>query len=154
MNLTHINQKNNPKMVDIGEKPKTQRIAIASGKIHMNLEAFLAVKNSSGKKGAVIQTAIVAGVMAVKNTSNTIPMCHNINIDKINIDIIEINEENAFEVTCLVKCYEKTGAEMEALYGVNVALLTIYDMVKAIDKTMVINNVKLISKKGGKSDFQ
>lgn len=153
MQLTHLNEKNNPKMVDVGDKNITHRTAIASGKIYMSDDAFLAVKNASGKKGAVVQTAIVAGVMAVKNTSSVIPMCHNININKVDIDINELDDKSGFIVTCEVKCDGKTGVEMEALHGVSVSLLTIYDMVKAIDKAMILDDIKLEKKTGGKSDF-
>lgn len=153
MELTHLNKNNNPKMVDVADKNITKRIATASGKIFMSDDAFLAVKNASGKKGAVIQTAIIAGIMAVKNTSVVIPMCHNINISKVDIDITELNDKSGFMATCVVGCEGKTGVEMEALHGASVALLTIYDMVKAIDKAMTINDIKLESKKGGKSDF-
>lgn len=154
MELTHLNKKNNPKMVDVGDKNITTRTAIASGKIYMSSDAFLAVKNASGKKGAVIQTAIIAGVMAVKNTSSVIPMCHNININKVEIDINELEDKNGFIVICEVKCDGKTGVEMEALHGVSVSLLTIYDMVKAIDKAMILDDIKLEKKTGGKSDFK
>ena len=150
--LTHLNEKNNPKMVDVSEKKQTTREAIASGEIIMNKEAFLSVINQTNKKGAVLQTAIIAGIMGSKKTSELIPMCHNILIDAVDIDIESF--EYGFRVIAKAKTTAKTGIEMEALVAVNVALLTIYDMLKAIDKKMVITDIKLLKKTGGKSgDF-
>lgn len=155
MNLTHLNQHNNPTMVDVSAKDITKREALASGKITMSKAAFEAVLNNTTKKGPVIQTAVIAAIMAAKNTSNAIPMCHPLMLSKINVEITPIEEECAFKIESLVKCEGKTGVEMEALHSVSVGLLTIYDMLKAIDKSMVISDICLESKSGGKSgDYQ
>ncbi|ENV1419401.1 cyclic pyranopterin monophosphate synthase MoaC [Campylobacter helveticus] len=151
MNLTHLDDKNRPKMVDVSEKNSTLRIAKASGKITMSEEAFLAVKTNSAKKGPVLQTAVVAAIMGAKKTSDLIPMCHPLMLSKVETDIIELEKECAFKLIVSVKCEGKTGVEMEALTAVSVGLLTIYDMVKAIDKTMQIDEIMLLSKEGGKS---
>lgn len=151
MQLTHINEQNNPTMVDVSDKNITKRRALASGKITMNEEAFNAVLNGNAKKGAVINTAIVAAVLAAKQTSNLIPMCHPLPISKVDVNITPVDNEFAFKVSVVVVTEGKTGVEMEALNAVSVGLLTIYDMVKAIDKTMVIDDIKLLEKDGGKS---
>lgn len=149
--LTHIDDNNCPKMVDVSDKDITTRIAVASGVIKMSKEAFDAIKNNTGKKGPVLQTAVVAAIMGAKKTSDLIPMCHPLLISSINCDIEEIPELTAFKLILSVKIDGKTGVEMEALTGVSIGLLTIYDMVKAIDKTMQITDVRLESKSGGKS---
>ncbi|WP_276883381.1 cyclic pyranopterin monophosphate synthase MoaC [Campylobacter cuniculorum] len=151
MNLTHLDEKNRPKMVDVSEKNITQRIAVASGVIFMNEEAFKAIKQNTAKKGPVLQTAVVAAIMGAKKTSELIPMCHPLMLSKIDANIIEIEKDCAFKLIISVKCEGKTGVEMEALTGVSIGLLTIYDMVKAIDKTMKISEIVLESKEGGKS---
>ncbi|EHB2692113.1 cyclic pyranopterin monophosphate synthase MoaC [Campylobacter upsaliensis] len=151
MNLTHLDEKNRPKMVDVSEKNDTLRIARASGKITMSKEAFEAVKTNSAKKGPVLQTAIIAAIMGAKKTSDLIPMCHPLMLSKVETDIIELEKECAFKLIVSVKCEGKTGVEMEALTAVSVGLLTIYDMVKAIDKMMCLDEIMLLSKEGGKS---
>ncbi|ELG8494337.1 cyclic pyranopterin monophosphate synthase MoaC [Campylobacter upsaliensis] len=151
MNLTHLDEKNRPKMVDVSEKNDTLRIAKASGKITMSKEAFEAVKTNSAKKGPVLQTAIIAAIMGAKKTSDLIPMCHPLMLSKVETDIIELEKECAFKLIVSVKCEDKTGVEMEALTAVSVGLLTIYDMVKAIDKMMCLDEIMLLSKEGGKS---
>lgn len=147
--LTHLDEKNRPKMVDVGSKDDTLRIAKASGIIKMSEEAFLAIKQNTAKKGPVLQTAVVAAIMGAKKTSELIPMCHPLLINGVDVDIEELN--NAFKLFVTVKITGKTGVEMEALTGVSVGLLTIYDMVKAIDKSMVIDEIMLLNKSGGKS---
>ena len=149
MKLTHINEKNNPKMVDVGDKDITKRIAIASGEIHMKNETKKAILEEKTKKGAVLQTAIIAAIMGGKKTSELIPMCHNILIDGIDVDIEEI--EKGFKLIVTAKTHSKTGIEMEALTAVSIGLLTIYDMAKAIDREMEITNIRLEYKSGGKS---
>ncbi|PSM53193.1 cyclic pyranopterin monophosphate synthase [Campylobacter blaseri] len=149
--LTHLDEKNRPKMVDVGSKEITTRVAMASGVIKMSKEAFLAIKENSAKKGPVLQTAVVAAIMGTKKTSELIPMCHPLLINSVDVDITELPEIYAYKLDVTVKIDGKTGVEMEALTGVSVGLLTIYDMVKAIDKTMVIEDIKLIKKSGGKS---
>ncbi|WP_033747825.1 cyclic pyranopterin monophosphate synthase MoaC [Helicobacter pylori] len=151
MPLTHLNEENQPKMVDIGDKETTERIALASGRISMNEEAYNAIINHCVKKGPVLQTAIIAGIMGAKKTSELIPMCHSIMLNGVDIDILEEKETCSFKLYARVKTQAKTGVEMEALMSVSIGLLTIYDMVKAIDKGMVISGVMLEYKSGGKS---
>jgi cyclic pyranopterin phosphate synthase len=155
MNLTHLDEKDRPKMVDVSDKNETTRVAVASGIIEMSRSAFDAIVNETAKKGPVLQTAVVAAIMGTKKTSELIPMCHPLNLSGINCDVEELPELPGFRLTVTAKLTGQTGVEMEALTGVSVGLLTIYDMVKAIDKGMVIKNVRLESKKGGKSgDYQ
>ncbi len=151
MDLTHLDENNRPKMVDVSTKDNTTRIAVASGKITMSQEAFDAIISNSVKKGPVIQTAVVASIMGVKKTSELIPMCHPLLLTGINCDIEELPELPGFKLWVTAKLNGQTGVEMEALTGVSVGLLTIYDMVKAIDKSMVITEVQLEKKSGGKS---
>ncbi|MCZ6155306.1 cyclic pyranopterin monophosphate synthase MoaC [Campylobacter ureolyticus] len=147
--LTHLDENNQPKMVDVSLKNETLRIAKASGIIRMSEEAFRAIKENTAKKGPVLQTAVVAAIMGTKKTSELIPMCHPLLISSVKVDIEEL--KNAFKLFVTVKITGKTGVEMEALTGVSVGLLTIYDMVKAIDKAMVIDEIMLLNKSGGKS---
>lgn len=155
MNLTHLDDHDRPKMVDVSDKNDTTRIAVASGKITMSQEAYDAIINNTGKKGPVLQTAVVAAIMGVKKTSDLIPMCHPLLLSGINCDIEEQAQLPGFKLFVTAKLTGQTGVEMEALTGVSVGLLTIYDMVKAIDKSMVISDVQLESKSGGKSgNFQ
>lgn len=155
MNLTHLDNNNRPKMVDVSNKMETQRIAIASGEISMSKEAFDAIVSNSTKKGPVLQTAVIAAIMGVKKTSDLIPMCHPLLLSGINCDIKEKPLLPGFKLIVTAKLNGQTGVEMEALTGVSIGLLTIYDMVKAIDKSMIISNVQLEKKSGGKSgDFE
>jgi len=149
MKLTHINEKHNPKMVDVGEKNVTKRIAVASGKIKMKKETLKAILEEKTKKGAVLQTAIIAAIMGSKKTSELIPMCHNILIDGVDVDVEVL--EDGFKLIVIAKTTSKTGIEMEALTAVSVGLLTIYDMAKAIDRGMEIYDIRLEMKNGGKS---
>lgn len=151
MNLTHLDDNNRPKMVDVSGKTETTRVAIASGEITMSSDAFSGIVKNTTKKGPVIQTAVIAAIMGVKKTSELIPMCHPLLLSGINCDIEEKPELPGFKLIVTAKLNGQTGVEMEALTGVSVGLLTIYDMVKAIDKSMVISNVQLESKSGGKS---
>ena len=141
--LTHLDEKDRPKMVDVSPKDPTKRVATASGIIKMSKDAFKAIKENTGKKGPVIQTAVVAAIMGAKKTSELIPMCHPLAILGVDCDIEELPEICAFKLYVSVKIEGKTG--------VSVGLLTIYDMVKAIDKGMEISNIVLESKTGGKS---
>ena len=155
MNLTHLDNNNRPKMVDVSNKMETQRIAIASGEISMSKEAFDAIVSNTTKKGPVLQTAVIAAIMGVKKTSDLIPMCHPLLLSGINCDIKEKPLLPGFKLIVTAKLNGQTGVEMEALTGVSIGLLTIYDMVKAIDKSMIISNVQLEKKSGGKSgDFE
>lgn len=151
MQLTHLDENNRPKMVDVSPKDNTTRIAKASGIIKMSKEAYEMIKTNSAKKGPVLQTAVVAAIMGAKQTSSLIPMCHALNITGIDTDIQELSEDFGYKLYVSVKLNGKTGVEMEALTGVSVGLLTIYDMIKAVDKSMVISEICLESKSGGKS---
>ena len=154
MEFNHFDQAGNAIMVDVTGKEVTTRTAVAQGCIRVSAEIIEAIKNGSSKKGDVLGVARVAGIMATKRTSDLIPMCHPLSLNKCSVDF-EI-DDNAGTVTavCTVRTDGKTGVEMEALTGTSVALLTIYDMCKAIDKRMCIENVHLVTKQGGKSgDF-
>lgn len=154
MGFTHFNQKGEAVMVDVTEKNITSRTAIAEGSIRVSNEIMLAISDKTVKKGDVLGVARVAGIMAVKKTSDIIPLCHPLMIGKCSLDFELRPEENRIRAICTVKTEGKTGVEMEALHGVSAALLTIYDMCKAIDKTMVLENIHLVQKCGGKSgDF-
>ncbi len=152
--LTHFDGQGNAVMVDVSAKDDTSRTAVASGKIKVNRAVMDAVLAGSVKQGVVLGVARVAGIMAVKQTSSLIPMCHMLLITKCSVDF-EIDEEHLeIKAVCTAKVEGKTGVEMEALTGVSVALLTIYDMCKAIDKRMELGEIRLESKSGGKSgDF-
>jgi cyclic pyranopterin phosphate synthase len=155
MNLTHLDEKDRPKMVDVSDKNSTTRVAVASGIIEMSREAYDAIVTQKTKKGPVLQTAVIAAIMGTKKTSELIPMCHPLNLSGINCDVEELSELPGFKLTVTAKLTGQTGVEMEALTGTSIGLLTIYDMVKAIDKSMVIRNVQLEKKAGGKSgDYQ
>ena len=149
MGLNHFDNKGNAVMVDVSDKDITERIATAEGKIKMNRKSMEAVVNVTSKKGDVLNVARVAGIMAAKKTFEIIPMCHLLMLTKCSVDF-EV-EKNYVVAKCTVKTKGKTGVEMEALTGVNVALLTIYDMLKAVDRSMEITDIRLLYKNGGKS---
>jgi cyclic pyranopterin monophosphate synthase len=149
--LTHFDNNGNAKMVDISEKKETERVAIAVSKIKVSNETLELIKNGKIGKGDVLGVARVAGIMASKQTSNLIPMCHPLLISSCNIDFEINNEESFIEIKSTVKIVDKTGVEMEALTAVTIAALTIYDMCKAVDKRMVIESTHLLKKTGGKS---
>lgn len=151
MKLTHLDEKDRPKMVDVSQKEPTTRVAVASGRIQMSKEAYDAIVSNTTKKGPVLQTAVIAAIMGVKKTSDLIPMCHPLLLSGINCDIEELPTLPGFKLFVTAKLNGQTGVEMEALTGVSVGLLTIYDMVKAIDKSMIISEVQLEKKSGGKS---
>jgi cyclic pyranopterin phosphate synthase len=151
MKLTHLDEKDRPKMVDVSDKTDTLRTAIASGTITMSPTAFDMIISQQTKKGPVLQTAIVAAIMGTKKTSDLIPMCHPLMLTSVNCDVEELPELPGFRLRVTAKLKGQTGVEMEALTGVSIGLLTIYDMAKAIDKSMVISDVCLESKSGGKS---
>ena len=149
--LNHFDEKGNAVMVDVSEKSETKRVAVAKGSIKVSKEIMNLIKTGNIKKGDVLGVSRVAGIMASKQTSNLIPMCHPLMINGANIDF-ELDEENSRVIIYgSVKTTGKTGVEMEALTAVSVAALTIYDMCKAVDKRMVIENIHLVSKTGGKS---
>ncbi|NFH88706.1 cyclic pyranopterin monophosphate synthase MoaC [Clostridium botulinum] len=152
--FNHFDNEGNAIMVDVGNKNATERIAIASGKIRVNRDTFLAIEQGTAKKGDVLGVARVAGIMAAKKTSELIPLCHPLMITNCTIDFELLPKTLEVEVTCKVKVTGNTGVEMEALTAVSTTLLTIYDMCKAIDKAMEIDNIHLRRKTGGKSgDF-
>ena len=149
--FTHFDSQGNAVMVDVTEKNKTERVATATGKVIASKETIDLIKEGKIGKGDVLGVARVAGIMAIKKTSDLIPMCHPIMINGCSIDF-EIDEENSqVLINSTVKIFEKTGVEMEALTGVSVAALTIYDMCKAVDKRMKIDGIHLVKKTGGKS---
>ena len=149
--LTHFDSQGNAVMVDVSEKQATHRTAVASGKIKVNKAVYDAIVEGSVKKGDVLGVARVAGIMAAKKTHELIPMCHPLLLTKCTVDFELLPEELAVKAIATVKVNGQTGVEMEALTSVNVALLTIYDMCKAIDKTMEMTEIHLEEKSGGKS---
>jgi cyclic pyranopterin phosphate synthase len=149
--LTHIDESGNARMVDVTEKATTFREAIAVGSITMAPATLALVKGGSLPKGDVLSTARIAGIMGAKHTASLIPMCHPINITSVTIDFQIDHENSSIETTASVKTVGVTGVEMEALTAVSTALLTVYDMCKAVDKDMSINGIMLIKKTGGKS---
>jgi len=152
--LTHIDKKGRPRMVDVGDKEDTARTAVARASIQMAPETMEMIREGKMKKGDVFSVAQVAGIMGAKRTSETIPMCHNIFITGVEMDFTADTENSMIHIEAMAKTLGKTGIEMEALNAVSVAALTIYDMCKAVDKNMVITNIRLFKKTGGKSgDF-
>ena len=141
-------------MVDVSTKNASTRTARASGKVIFAPDVFdiLAGKDFLGPKGSIIQTAVIAGIQAVKKTAELIPLCHQLNLSKVQIDITPAN--NALQIFCSVKCNERTGVEMEALTGVSVSALTIYDMCKALSHDITISEIRLEEKTGGKNDYK
>ena len=138
-------------MVDVSQKENTTRVAIASGTISMSTEAYTNIIDNQNKKGPVLQTAVIAAIQGTKKTPELIPMCHPLLLSGINCDIEELPKLPGFKLTVTTKLSGQTGVEMEALTGVSIGLLTIYDMVKAIDKSMVISKIQLEHKSGGKT---
>jgi len=147
--LTHIDGEGSARMVDVGAKPETARLAVASGRIRMSVEALAAIKAGDAPKGDVLGTARIAGIMAGKKTADLVPMCHPLSLDAVGVDFAY--EDNAIRVTATASLTGKTGVEMEAIVAATIALVTIYDMAKALDKAMIIEDVRLIEKRGGKS---
>lgn len=149
--LTHVNAKGEAHMVDVGGKHETDRIAIAHGSIKMARDTLEAIENGNAPKGDVLATARIAGIMGAKKTSELIPLCHPLMLTKIAVDIIADHDLPGYQITATVGLNGKTGVEMEALTAVSITCLTIYDMAKALDKSMVISNICLLEKQGGKS---
>ncbi len=147
--LTHLDALGNAHMVDVGGKADTRRIAVASGRIRMSAAALAAIRDGTTPKGDVLAAARIAGIMAAKKTSELIPLCHPLALDAVSVDCTF--EDSAVRVSATASLSGKTGVEMEALTAASVALLTIYDMAKALDKGMVIEDLALIEKRGGKS---
>ena len=149
--LTHIDENGNAVMVDVGAKAVTHREAVAVGRITMSGECFAMVAEGRAKKGDVLGVAQVAGIMAAKRTFESIPLCHPLLLTKCSVEFTMLREEHAIEARCTTQCDGRTGVEMEALNGVTTALLTIYDMCKAADRGMVLSDIHLAEKSGGKS---
>ncbi len=151
--LTHLDEQGNARMVDVGGKAGTARVAIASGRIRMSAMALAAIREGDVPKGDVLAAARIAGIMAAKKTAALIPLCHPLALDSVSVDfaIEDLGEQGAVRATATASLTGKTGVEMEAMTATSIALLTIYDMAKALDKGMVIEEVRLIEKRGGKS---
>lgn len=149
--FSHINDRGEALMVDVSGKTSTKRRALASGRISMSPEAFALLLDNRIPKGDVFAAARIAGIQAAKKTPELIPLCHLLLLESVTVDLIPDSKDNSVKVTCEVLLTGKTGAEMEALTGVSTALLTVYDMCKAIDKNMVISDILLEEKDGGKS---
>ena len=158
--FTHLDKDGKLIMVDVGEKTITSREAIASGVVVLNREIIQKIRDSSVKKGDVITVARIAGIMAAKKTDQIIPLCHNIALSSVKIDITEAEDEDggtvvdALRIVAVARAVDRTGVEMEALTAVSVAALTVYDMCKALSKDIVIKDIRLEKKSGGKSDFE
>ncbi len=154
-NFTHLDKEGNPTMVDVGNKQITLRTAVARSIVELDNEIIKMLVNDEihTKKGPVFQTAIIAGIMGAKKTSELIPLCHPLGLDKVSIEI-KVNEKREVEIICTAKLSAKTGVEMEALTGASIAALTIYDMCKGFSHNIIIKETRLISKTGGKSDFK
>lgn len=154
MEFTHFDEKGNARMVDVSDKEITHREATAVGSIRVSEEVFDAIEGRKVKKGDVYTVAQVAGIMGAKRTSDLIPMCHILNLTGVDVTFVPDRETLTITASCTAKTDGKTGVEMEALTGVSTALLTVYDMCKAIDRRMEIENIHLVKKSGGKSgDF-
>jgi cyclic pyranopterin phosphate synthase len=149
--LSHFDEQGQAHMVDVSDKDVTSRIATAKGRVVMNPETLAMIMDGSAKKGDVLGVARLAGIMGAKKTPDLIPLCHPLPITKVTVDLTPIAADNAVEIEATVKTTGQTGVEMEALTAVNVAALTVYDMVKAVDKTMIITDVRVTLKDGGKS---
>jgi cyclic pyranopterin phosphate synthase len=149
--LTHIDKQGRPRMVDVSSKPATERRAVAKGLVRMKAETLEQIKQGQTKKGEVLTTAQLAGIMAAKKTPELIPLCHPIPIDEVTVDF-KLDEKNStIEISSTARSTGKTGVEMEAMTATAVAALTIYDMCKGVDRGMKIENIRLIQKSGGKS---
>jgi cyclic pyranopterin phosphate synthase len=153
LEFTHFDDAGRPKMVNVGDKNITIRTAVAVGSISMASDTFDMIVRGKMKKGDVLSTAQIAGIMGAKQTPYIIPMCHNIILDGIDINFDLDKENSRIKIEAKVKCSGKTGVEMEALTAVSICALTIYDMCKAVDKKMVISDITLLKKTGGKSDI-
>ena len=151
--ITHLSKKNKPQIIDISKKEITTRTATAQGSIIFSKKTFKKLEKMQTKKGEITNVAILAGIMGAKKTSELIPLCHNIDITNVDIKITTNKKLSNLVINASVKSTSKTGVEMEALTAVSISCLTIYDMCKSLDKNIIIDKIKLISKKGGKSDY-
>jgi cyclic pyranopterin monophosphate synthase len=152
--LSHLNDRGEAQMVDITDKAITKRTAVAGGQVRMSLSTLEAILAGNAPKGDALGTARIAGIMAAKQTANLIPLCHPLPLSKVMVELTPDRELPGFQIRSTVTIKAETGVEMEALTAVSVAALTLYDMAKALEKSMSIENIRLISKTGGKSDFQ
>lgn len=148
--LTHFDAQGQAHMVDVGAKPATHRVAIATGRIEMQPETLAIIESGTAKKGDVLGIARIAGIQAAKKTSDLIPLCHPLALTRVAVEFATDSGAHAIECTVTAETHGQTGVEMEALTAVQVALLTVYDMCKAVDRGMVITNVRLLEKRGGK----
>ncbi len=149
--LTHIDSEGKATMVDVSDKSSTQREAVAGGSVYMKKETLRLIAADQIAKGNAFETARLAGIMAAKKTCGLIPLCHQLNLTSVAVDFRADRKENKVDIEAKAKCMGQTGVEMEALTAVSVAALTIYDMCKAVDKGMIISDIRLIEKRGGKS---
>jgi cyclic pyranopterin monophosphate synthase len=149
--LTHFDEQGRVRMVDVGAKPDTERVAVAHGEVHMKKETFDLIRAGQIKKGDVLTVAQIAGINAAKRTAELIPLCHPLFLSKVDVDLALDESIPGVVITATAKVTGKTGVEMEALTAVSVAALTVYDMAKAAEKTMRIQNIRLIEKHGGRS---
>lgn len=149
--LTHLDDDGTAQMVDVGDKADTERLAVAEGRVYMNEMAFEAIRDGTVKKGDVLTVARIAGIMAAKKTSDLIPLCHPLPLSHIDIQLTLEDDKQAVHIVATTRTSGKTGVEMEALTAVSVTALTVYDMAKALDRTMRIDNIRLLEKQGGKS---
>ena len=147
--FTHFNDQGRAKMVNVGEKPITQRVAVAAGRVLVNEHTFSLIRSGGMKKGDVLTVAQIAGVMGAKRTPDLIPMCHIVQVEGIDLELHLDEERHSVEITASVCCDGRTGVEMEALIAVSTAALTVYDMCKAVQKDMTITDIRLLSKTGG-----
>lgn len=153
--FTHFNEQGRAKMVDVGEKPVTRRTAVAAGRVLVNADTFALIRSGGIKKGDVLTVAQIAGIMGAKKTPELIPMCHSVAVDGIDLQLRLDEERCSVEITATVSCDGRTGVEMEALTAVSAAALTVYDMCKAVQKDMVIADIRLLCKTGGvHGDYQ
>jgi cyclic pyranopterin monophosphate synthase len=149
--LSHLDETGRARMVDVGAKPDTERVAIAKGEVHMRLETLELIRHGAMKKGDVLAIAQIAGVMAAKRTSELIPLCHPLPLTQVDVQVELEQTLPGLVITATARTIGKTGVEMEALTAVSVAALTVYDMAKAVEKTMRIQNIRLVEKHGGQS---
>ena len=149
--LTHIDESGQVKMVDVGAKPDTERVAVAGGEVHLKPETVSLIRQGLMKKGDVLTVAKIAGIMGAKHTSDLIPLCHPLPLTQVEVNLILVDDLPGVVITATARTIGKTGVEMEALTAVSVAPLTVYDMVKAVEKTARIQNIRLIEKHGGRS---
>lgn len=147
--LTHLDKQGRADMVDVGDKPDTDRMAVAEGAVYVQPDTLRLIKEGNLKKGDVLTVARIAGIMGAKKTSDLIPLCHPLPMTKIGVDIWLDEAANAVRIKATVRTFGRTGVEMEALTAVNIAALTIYDMAKAVDRTMRISDIRLLEKRGG-----